>query len=219
VPGYAAGSSSCNQAYCGLIAGQSSYSSQVQAFQPGRFIALFLEPDTALKWMNDPNTPAAEPDPNAEVASFGYGAAQPLYTRSFAENCKTKCHGMVTWTGFKPFVEQYRSDPAVQAYVNDLRATCPSCDENNQFSQGAYIGMQLLVEGLKAAGPDLTRQGLRQALDGLAFGCPLCLEPSLDYSPNNRYVATTMQGWVIQYRGTFAGWKAGNIVADPAFAS
>jgi ABC-type branched-subunit amino acid transport system substrate-binding protein len=211
ISGYSKGSSNCNQGYCGVQAGQSSYSSQVQAFTEGRFIALFLEPDTALKWMNDPNTPAAS------QIEFGYSAAQPLFTRSFGENCKTKCHTMVTWTGFKPFEEQYRSDPDVQAYVNDIKATCQSCDANNQFTQGAYIGMQLLVQGLQDAGPNLTRDGLKSTLDGMSFKCPLCLEASLDYTPKNRYVATTMQGWTIQYSGTFAGWKAGNIVADPKF--
>ncbi len=183
----------------------------MQSFEEGRFIALFLEPDTALKWMNDPNTPSASD------IEFGYGAAQPLFTRSFGENCKAKCHTMVTWTGFKPFEEQYRSDPAVQAYVNDLQGTCSSCDPNNQFTQGAYIGMQLLVAGLEATGPNLTRDGLKQQLDTISFACDLCLEESLDYSPDNRFVATTMQGWEIQYSGTFAGWKAGNIVSDPRF--
>ncbi|MFP5310233.1 MAG: ABC transporter substrate-binding protein [Actinomycetes bacterium] len=216
IPGYAKNSGSCNQSYCGLQAGQSSYSSQVQAFTEGRFVALFLEPDTALKWMNDPNTPKADQPRNGPVG-FGYGAAQPLFTRSFGENCKAKCHTMVTWTGFKPFEEQYRSDPAVQAYVNDMAATCRSCDPNNQFTLGAYIGMQLLVDGLEATGPNLTRRGLKAQLDRMKFRCDLCLKASLDYTPDNRFVATTMQGWVIQYSGTFAGWKAGNIVPDPRF--
>ena len=211
IPGYTPNASSCDKSYCGLAAGQSSYSGQVQAFTEGKFVALFLEPDTALKWMNDSNAPRATDIP------FGVGAAQPLFTKQFGETCKTKCDGMIAWSGFKPFAEQYRSDPAVQRYVNDLRSACPSCDEANQFSQGAYIGMELLVEGLRKVGPRLTRTGLKQALDSISYRCGLCLQPALTYTPNNRYAATRMQGWQIQYKGTFAGWRAGNLVADPAF--
>ena len=211
IPGYTPNASSCDKSYCGLAAGQSSYSGQVQAFTEGKFVALFLEPDTALKWMNDSNAPRAADIP------YGVGAAQPLFTKQFGETCKTKCDGMVAWSGFKPFAEQYRSDAAVQRYVNDLRAACPSCDEANQFSQGAYIGMELLVEGLRKVGPNLTRAGLKAALDTISYKCGLCLQPALTYTPNNRYAATRMQGWQIQYKGTFAGWRAGNVVADPAF--
>jgi ABC-type branched-subunit amino acid transport system substrate-binding protein len=211
IPGYKANATSCDRGFCGVTAGQSSYSGQVQQFVEGKFVALFLEPDTALKWMNDSNAPRADAIP------YGVGAAQPLFTRGFAETCKTKCDQMVAWSGFKPFVEQYRSDAAVQRYVNDLRAACPSCDEANQFSQGAYVGMELLVAGLRKAGPNLTRMGLKSALDSMNYPCGLCLQKSLAFTPNNRYASTTMQGWQIQYKGTFGGWRAGNVVRDPAF--
>jgi ABC-type branched-subunit amino acid transport system substrate-binding protein len=211
IPGYKTNSTSCDKSFCGVTAGQSSYSGQVQQFVEGKFVALFLEPDTALKWMNDSNAPRADAIP------YGVGAAQPLFTRGFAETCKTKCDQMVAWSGFKPFVEQYRSDPAVQRYVNDLHAACPSCDEANQFSEGAYVGMELLVAGLRKVGPNLTRVGLKAALDSMNYPCGLCLQKSLQYTPNNRYASITMQGWQIQYKGTFGGWRAGNVVRDPAF--
>ena len=211
IPGYKANATSCDRGFCGVTAGQSSYSGQVQQFVEGKFVALFLEPDTALKWMNDSNAPRADAIP------YGVGAAQPLFTRGFAETCKTKCDQMVAWSGFKPFVENYRSDAAVQRYVNDLRAACPSCDEANQFSQGAYVGMELLVAALRKVGPRLTRVGLKSALDTMSYRCGLCLQRSLNFTPNNRYAATTMQGWQIQYKGTFGGWRSGNVVNDPAF--
>lgn len=213
VAGYSPDATSCDQSYCGVTAGQSSYSSQVQTFQEGDFVALFLEPDTALKWMNDANAPKAS-DP---AITYGFGAAQPLFTRSFGENCKSKCHGMKVWTGFKPFQEQYRSDPAVQEYVNDLRATNPSADENNQFSMGAYIGMQLLVDAIEAVGPELTRAKLQAQLNAMSLPTGLTLTDPLQFAPDNRYVATTMQAWEIQYQGTFAGWKAQQVVSDPRF--
>ena len=211
IPGYKANATSCDRGFCGVTAGQSSYSGQVQQFVEGKFVALFLEPDTALKWMNDSNAPRADSIP------FGVGAAQPLFTSGFAETCKTKCDQMVAWSGFKPFEEDYRSDPAVQRYVNDLRAACPLCDPSNQFSQGAYVGMELLVAGLRKVGPNLTRVGLKSALDTMNYPCGLCLQKSLTFTPNNRYASTTMQGWKIEYKGTFGGFKAGNVVRDPAF--
>ena len=211
IDGYSPGATGCSKSFCGVPAGQSSYSGQVANFVEGKFVALFLEPDTALKWMNDQNAPRAD-----EIA-FGIGAAQPLFTRNFAETCKTKCDTMIAWTGFKPFVEQYRSDPAVQRYVSDLKATCPGCDEANQFSQGAYIGMELLVEALRKVGPRLRRADLKNVLDHMSYRCGLCLRSPLSYTPSNRYAATTMQGWQIQYKGTFGGWRAGGVVRDPKF--
>lgn len=210
IPGYQPNAKSCDRSFCGVTSGQSSYSGQVQQFVEGKFVALFLEPDTALKWMNDSNAPAATEIP------FGIGAAQPLFTKGFGETCKTKCDQMVAWSGFKPFAEDYRSDKHVQRYVNDLWSTCPTCDEGNQFSQGAYIGMELLVAALREVGPNLTRQRLKQALDNMNYPCGLCLQPALRYTPSNRYAATRMQGWRMQYKGTFGGWREGNIVTDPA---
>lgn len=214
VPGYEPGSTTCNQSFCGVTAGQSSFSPQVQEFQEGEFVALFLEPDTALKWMNDSNAPAAS---NTELVPYGFGAAQPLFTRKFGEDCGTQCHTMKVWTGFKPFQQQYRSDPAVQEWVNDLQATNPSADENNQFSLGAYVGMKALVQALQEVGPDLTRARLKEVLDTMTFESGLTLTDPLTFAPDNRFVATTMQAWEMQYTGTFAGWRAGNVVSDPTF--
>lgn len=213
VAGFDPQASSCDQSFCGITAGRSSYSQEVQKFQEGDFVALFLEPDTALKWMNDSNAPSAI---DADIP-YGFGAAQPLFTRQFSENCKAKCHGMRVWTGFKPFQEHYRSDPRVQEWVNDLQSTNPSADPNNQFSLGAYIGMELLVEALTEVGPNLTRAALRDTINSMEFTSGLTLTDPLRFSPDNRYVATSMQWWEIQYRGTFAGWKAGDVVADPQF--
>ncbi|HZD17287.1 MAG TPA: ABC transporter substrate-binding protein, partial [Actinomycetota bacterium] len=201
----------CQDGYCGIDAGRSSYSTEVQEWRgsAGDFVALFLEPQTALTWMNDPNTPAASEIPK------GYGGAQPLFTRSFAVNCKSKCDGMWTWTGFKPYIESYRNDPAVAEYVRDLKRTKPDADEFNAFAQGGYVGMLLLVEALKAVGPNLTRERLRAALDSTRLSTGLTLQGTLAYSPDDRFVNTRMQAFQIQYKGTFGGWRAGPIVRDP----
>ena len=203
---------SCNNLYCGIQAGQNSYSSQAATVEQGHpdFVALFLEPETALTWMQDPNTPAA----SSSTIKYGYAAAQPLFTYQFESQCGDKCDQMVTWTGFKPNVEQYTADPAVRAYVNALRAVNPQADPYNQFSEGAYQGMQLLVAALRKVGPDLTRARLQAVLNRLTLSGGVTLQSSLSFTPLSRYANTTMQAFTMQYKGTPGGWRTGPIEHD-----
>lgn len=216
IPGYAKGSTSCSSGtqFCGVSAGQPEYGQELGRFQPGKFVALFLEPDTAIKWMTHATSMAAS---DKQAVPYGWGAAQPLFTENFAVQCQGNCNEMMIWTGFKPFQEQYRSDPDVQAFVNDLRATNRDADPNNQFSLGAYIGMELLVQALEEVGPSVTRMRLKEVLDGIRLGTGLTLTDPLVFSPDNRYVSTKMQAWVIQYRAQFSGWRAEQVVQDPRF--
>ncbi|MGH2730749.1 MAG: ABC transporter substrate-binding protein, partial [Actinomycetota bacterium] len=186
----------------------SSYSSEVATFQEGDFVALFLEPQTALAWMGDANTP------KPTDIDHGYGAAQPLFTRDFAVNCQEKCDGMWVWTGFKPPIESYKDDPAIKAYVESLKSTKPDADEFNAFTQGGYVGMVLLIDALKRVGPDLTRARLKAALDQTSLSTGLTLQRSLGFSSSNRFSNTTMQAFAIQYKGTFGGWREGPVVRD-----
>jgi ABC-type branched-subunit amino acid transport system substrate-binding protein len=138
-----------------------------------------------------------------------------LFTRGFAVNCKDKCDQMTVWTGFKPPIEGYANDPAVKQYVSDLKRTKSDADEFNAFAQGGYIGMLLLVEALKEVGPDLTRERLKAALDRMSLNTGLTLQDSIRFSPSSRYANTTMQGFTIQHKGTFGGWRAGPTLSDP----
>lgn len=198
----------CQEQFCGIIGGDTSYPGDVATFQEGDFVALFLEPDTGLAWMNDPNTKRP-----AEV-EHGYGAAQPLFTREFAENCKSKCDQMRVWTGFKPPIEGYANDPAVKRYVEDLKRNKPDADEFNAFTEGGYVGMLLLVDALKTVGPDLTRDRLKAALDHISLRSGLTLQDRLPFTPSSRFSNTTMQAFTIQYKGTFGGWRSGPIARD-----
>ena len=202
----------CNGLYCGVQAGQNSYSSQAATVKQGSpdFIALFLEPETALTWMQDPNTPAA----NSTTVKYGYAAAQPLFTYQFESQCGAKCDQMVAWTGFKPNVEQYTRDPAVRSYVDALRSVNPQADPYNQFSEGAYQGMQLLVAALRKVGPDLTRARLQAVLNAMTLKGGLTLQNSLSFTPSSRYASTTMQAFTMQYKGTPGGWRSGPIERD-----
>lgn len=200
----------CQKRYCGIQSGQSSYPNEVREYYKNEtdFTALFLEPQTALTWMSDPNTPSAK--------ERKYGAAQPLFTRDFAVSCADKCDQMTVWTGFKPYIETYKSDPAVRAYVQDMNRTNPQADVYNAFAVGGYVGMKLLVEGLKSIGPYVTRERLRLALNSVRLDTGLTIQPNLQWKPGLRYVNTTMQGFTIQYQKTFGGWREDAIVSDPS---
>jgi ABC-type branched-subunit amino acid transport system substrate-binding protein len=206
-------SSSCTSRYCGISAGANSYGSEALTVKQSGpdFIALFLEPQTAQTWMADPNTPPA--GGNA-APTYGYGGAQPLFTYQFENQCGAKCDQMIVWTGFKPVVEQYQSDPAVQEFVSSLRTVDPGADKYNQFTEGAYLGMKLLVEALRAVGPNLTRAALKQELDAINFASGITLQPALKYTTDTRFANLTMQGFVMQYKGSAGGWRAGPIGVD-----
>lgn len=207
----------CQRLFCGIQAGQNSYSGYVSTFYSANpdFVALFLEPDTALTWMTDGNTPAAD----TGAVRYGYGAAQPLFTNQFEAQCQSQCDQMVVWTGFKPDVDVYQTDPAVEAYVSALQSVNPSADPYNQFTEGAYIGMQLLVQALRQVGPDLTRARLAAVLNTLDFRSGLTIQPSLALSATTRFANVTMQAFTMQYKGTPGGWRAGPIETDPDVAA
>ena len=202
----------CVRSFCGIYAGQSNYETYVEQFEPGDFVAMFLEPTTAVTWMSTPGAPRAIGD-NAPKA--GVGAAQPLFTRNFGNNCQSACDQMWVWTGYKPPIEDYANDPAVRTFVDDLKKTKSDADWNNQFAEGGYVGMQLLVEALKKVGPLLTRQRLKIVLDSMSFESGLTLQRSITWRPGNHFANTRMQAFVMQYKGTFSGWRDGPIVDDP----
>lgn len=203
----------CNQRYCGIAAGQNSYSGDAAKFKASNpdFVALFLEPETALTWMQDPNTRSA----TDEAIKYGYGGAQPLFTYQFESQCGAKCDQMVIWSGFKPNVEKYRNDPAVAEYVRALKAEYRQADEYNQFTQSAYVGMQFLVAALKKVGPELTRLRLKAVLDNMTYDNALTLQGRLTFTPQTRFANTTMQAFVMQYKGTPGGWRLGTTMKDP----
>lgn len=199
----------CQKSFCGVLAGQSSYSTEVEQFEPGDFVAMFLEPTTALTWMAIPGAPRPNQVPK------GIGAAQPLFTWDFGNSCQKACDQMVVWTSFKPPIERYTDDPGVRRFVNDLEATKADADTFNAFSEGGYAGMLLLVDALKRVGPNLTRERLREVLDSSRYDGGLTLQSSLAWTQKSHFANATMQAFTMQYKGTFSGWRTGQIVRDP----
>jgi ABC-type branched-subunit amino acid transport system substrate-binding protein len=198
----------CNVSYCGIQAGKSDYGGDVANFKPGDFVAMFLEPTTALAWMKTVGAPTPATVP------YGIGAAQPLFTFDFGKNCQEACDQMRVWTAYKPRREEYAADPQVREYHTDLNNTNNRSDEFNAFAEGGYVGMQLLEAALRQVGPFLTRARLQAVLDSMTFRSGLTVQDTLRWRPGDRFANTTMQAWVMQYKGTFSGWTSGPVVAD-----
>ncbi len=74
--------------------------------------------------------------------------------------------------------------PAVQEAKKLVEASYPGTALNN-FVYWGYVPAVVLVEGLRRAGKDLTREGLTAALEGL-HGFETGITPPINYSPTSR---------------------------------
>jgi ABC-type branched-subunit amino acid transport system substrate-binding protein len=203
----------CSQDFCGIQPGQASYTTEANSFNHScyqgsmrcDFIGFLLEPDTALSWMGE-GRPADPPN--------GLGGAQPLFTRPFAEACGVKCNGMWIWTGYTPPLGSYSGDPAVSSYVDTIRQESSSADVDNQFLEGGYVGMKLLVKALQTVGPDVTRARLKAALDSLTFNSGLARP--LTWRPGQHFANTGSMAWEVEYGQSFSGWRSKTgFLSDP----
>jgi ABC-type branched-subunit amino acid transport system substrate-binding protein len=215
VPGYSnpLTSPGCAQRFCGISATAGNYSREIQTFNDAcftepkcDFIALLLEPATALAWIKAGAT--MPPD------GFRMGGVQPLFTRNFAEECRERCHNLWLWTGYDPPIGGDLGRPAMRSYVDDVRGASGSADSANTFVEGAYVGMSLLEDALRRVGPNLTRARLKAMLDSMTFRSGL--SSPLSWRPGDHFANVTMRAFSIQYRDRFAGWADERAtVADP----
>ncbi|HVE92724.1 MAG TPA: ABC transporter substrate-binding protein [Actinomycetota bacterium] len=199
------------KAYTGILPGQASYSSDIQSFNTAcngqcDMVALLLEPSTAETWI------AGRPQFGTMITS----GSQTLFNERFASNCGKPCSGMLVWTGYNPPVGTLASDPAVAAYVNDVKSVSPTVDTTNQFLEGAYLGMNVFVEALRKVGPQLTRARLKQVLDSMEH--PAGVSAPLSWKPGKHHANIRAQAFsIVVAQGSFAGFGPGSgFLADPA---
>jgi ABC-type branched-subunit amino acid transport system substrate-binding protein len=202
----------------GLNPDDNSYASTINEFNgkcsEGKCdtVALLLLPETAKKWLQG-------------TATFGarYTAgAQTLFTDRFAEDCVLlrggECSGFGVWTGYNPPIGPLASKPGVIEYVNDVRAVKPGIDVNNQFVEGAYLGMKVFVEALRRIGPNVTRERLRAAMDSMTFESDLA--SPLTWKAGQHSANVRSQSFAMTVSGgTFRGWsdEGTGFLLDPAF--
>jgi len=194
----------CDERFCGIADEQASYGTEIQTFnnscQTGvrcDFVALLLEPSTAINWMTSGAIAPAD--------GFRMGGPQPLFTRAFAQECGARCHDLWLWTGYDPPIGGNLGRPAIAEYVDAVNSAGSSADSTNTFVEGAYVGMSMLVQALERTGPDLTRTNLIRVLDSMDFS--IGLAPGLSWRAGNHFANTRMQAWSIQYKDRFSGWR------------
>lgn len=175
-------------------------------------VAMLLLPDTAQKWMS------RRPATGARYTA----GAQTLFTDQFGRACAGAagafCHGLAVWTGYNPPIGRDAAIPDVAAYVDDVKAVAPAADVRNQFLEGAYFGMSLMVEALRRVGPDLTRQRLRAVLDQMDFDNGITA--GLRWRPARHHANVRARSFsMVVSGGNFLGWRDDRTgwVADPAF--
>jgi ABC-type branched-subunit amino acid transport system substrate-binding protein len=128
------------------------------------------------------------------------------------------CHALAVWTGYNPPIDRYASLPDVARYADDVKTVAPGIDVRNQFLEGAYLGMSLLVEALKQAGPTLTRVRLKEVLDSMNYANTITA--GLSWRPGKHQANTKARSFsIVVSQGQFNGWRdeGTDWVADPAF--
>lgn len=208
VPGYSDPRSggSCNTRFCAISAGKPSYEPEHKGWDDacfkntnGRkicdFTGFLLEPSEAVNFLRGGSSQQVKK-----------GMAQTLFTRDFASRCGTICDEAVIWTGYLPPIEEFAAVPAVKEYVAAIRRESADADVTNQFLEGGYSGMRLLVEALKRTGANLTRDRLKGTLDSLNIN--LGLTTPLQWRPGNHLANTSMRSFAIQNKGGFNGFRA-----------
>jgi len=92
-----------------------------------------------------------------------------------AEGVVTVLFGHQTWE---------TDNPGVQEFLNVMDTYAPAAPVEN-FTEYGYIIAELTVEAIRRAGPDLTREGLIDALESIkGFQCSLCFAP-ISFSPTD----------------------------------
>jgi ABC-type branched-subunit amino acid transport system substrate-binding protein len=187
----------------GIYPALASYSSEIQRFNSAcdsnggcDFVALLLEPGTALTWI------AGRPRFGTKMTS----GAQTLFNEQFGSNCGKPCNGMLVWTGYNPPIGNLAGLADVGAYVNDVKRVNPTVDTSNQFLEGAYLGMTVLIDALKAVGPNLTRVALAQELNAQKFKYDIA--SALHWSSGDRHANKAAQAFsIVIAQGSFAGFR------------
>lgn len=218
LPGYPS-SGGCQLQFCGISSKQGDFTTEKNSFNNAcevqnqcKVVILLLEPDPALKWMKDEN-----PDTSWFKHLMG---GEPLFDYSFGNQCKSMCANMMVWTGYHPDLQPFDSEKPVYTFAQALKAVCPSCDSQNEFTEGAYLGTQLFINAVKQLATNneaLTRDNLKQLLDtetaDLGIASPLHFGTSLP-----RVANPAMTGYSDNSGGSFNGWNYDQtgFITDPA---
>lgn len=176
------------------------------------FAGMLLEPDEAGRWLSD--------NPTLPKGKGGVAGAQPMFSNSLTANCGDICDGIKVFTGYRPVVDPaYSNLPSVVQYENDVRAESSQADLTNQFLEGGYDGMLLVVQCLKAIGAHLTRAAVKAYLDSTTFAADgNGLTQPLTWRPGNHFANVAMKAYVmVANSGRVTGYRpdSAGFITDP----
>lgn len=186
----------------GIQPRQSSYTSQANQFtgdcDPCDLVVLLLEPETAVTWMG-----SAGESGKGKIMTAG---AQPLFNRNFSRGCGEVCDGVWVWSGYNPAIGENQNRPDIARYMDEVRSVNPSADTDNQFTQGAWLGMNIFVKALETCSPVLTRDCIRQHMDSLDYESDHTSR--LSWRPGDHFANLGARGYSIAYSGgSFTGFR------------
>lgn len=203
-----------------LDANNTSYQTQVSNFNQScgnvDFVALLLEPQTAETWLQSSPYMGIRSD----GSGYGAGGPQPLFDDNFGTACGETCANMRVWTSFYPPIFPYDQQAAVQQFKRDLCVVDGNCnaDADSAFTEGGYVGAQLVVYAFQQVGPQLTRKAVKQFLDSATFDSKL--SGPLTWRSGNHYANETMVAFRDTFGGQFTGFQIvnGSQQSDPCRA-
>jgi ABC-type branched-subunit amino acid transport system substrate-binding protein len=214
--GLQAPGSGCGQGFCPLSPSQTDYSSSIAQFNsycaPCDAVVLLLEPQPAESWMR------AESNVRTDSWATKLYGGEPLFDQQVGTTCGDPCNGMIVWTGYRPAIagSQFYTGP-VATFCQALKSVRQADDCQNEFTEGAYIGTQLFIKAVQIAGPNLTRAGLRAALNSMTFSSGMAAD--LHYGTGLPHLAnTSMAAFGDNFSGSFNGWNylQSGYIPDPA---
>jgi ABC-type branched-subunit amino acid transport system substrate-binding protein len=207
-------------AYCGISSDQQSgFSTYVNAFNSGcspacDAVVMLLEPQPMEAWMRAENG-------NTSWYKALYGG-EPLFDDNVANNCPGCGQAaMKVWTGYRPAIQPFDSEPKVAQYRNSLLAVRPSDDPHNEFTEGGYLGAKMFLAACQKVGDlglPLTRPNLQDVLNGNTWDLGLSAPLSYGGGGLPHIANSSMAEFAENYSGSFNGWSYQNsgFVADPA---
>lgn len=212
---YVQGLGGAVKASIGVAPGKASYAAEGQqlANSCGCDAVVFaLDPSTLVTFI------ASLPEQDGKKRGLGghvTSALSPVVNERFARDCGRGCTDMLVWTPYTPPVGEYREQPDVAAYVNDVRATRVDADITDHAIERAYIGAKVLVAALQQAGPNLTRARLQSSLDSMTYTSGL--SQPLRWTGDRVANTSAMPMRILMGGGSFAGFAVdqGGFRSDP----
>lgn len=126
-------------------------------------------------------SPRAAAQAIRKIAELNWKPAQYLNVVSTSKKLlgslgEDKTKGIQSITYFKdPSSPKFKNDPDVLAYLAFINKYAPGSDPSDLLNEAAYLHGQVLMEILKKAGDNVTRDNIKNIAANLTFSAPLLI--------------------------------------------